>query len=195
MADLSIQKLQRNGLDHISLHISAGSTLCLQGASGSGKTLLLRAIADLDPNQGEVFLGEHIRSKQAANLWRQQVSYLPSESHWWKDTVGEHSKHWSLHYLAALGFEPTVLDWQIKRLSSGERQRLAIVRLLSNKPQALLLDEPTANLDPDNTLRVEQLIGNFQKEHQSPVIWVSHDAEQCKRVSDSIYTLEDRHER
>ena len=189
MPDLAIQNLHHSGLKCLDLHIPGGSTLCLQGASGSGKTLLLRAIADLDPNQGEITLGEEKRSTLTAHQWRQQVIYVPSESHWWKNSVAEHAKNWSSIYLQALGFESDVLSWSIKRLSSGERQRLAIVRTLSHEPAALLLDEPTANLDPDNSLKVEQLINHYQQEHQSPIIWVSHDAQQCKRISDTTFIL------
>jgi len=189
MADLELQQLQRSGFKPVSLKVTASNTLCLQGASGSGKTLLLRAIADLDPNQGEVTLGDKKRSQVSAHQWRQHLSYVPSESHWWKDSVHQHSTHWSIEYLTALGFKEEVLNWQVKRLSSGERQRLAIVRALSSKPFALLLDEPTANLDPENTAKVEQLISTYQQEQQCPIIWVTHDTAQCQRIGDASFSL------
>jgi ABC-type iron transport system FetAB ATPase subunit len=71
----------------------------------------------------------------------------------------------------------------VARLSSGERQRLALLRLLANTPRVLLLDEPTANLDPASTLRVEAVIGEFRKTHRAAVIWVSHDPAQIARVA------------
>ena len=75
------------------------------------------------------------------------------------------------------------MDWEIARLSSGERQRLALVRLLANHPKALLMDEPTANLDAENIIRVETLVKTYQRENKTPMIWVSHDTGQLDRVA------------
>jgi ABC-type iron transport system FetAB ATPase subunit len=90
----------------------------------------------------------------------------------------------------ALGLPAEALGWQISRLSTGERQRLALLRLLAMGPSALLLDEPTANLDADNGLRVERLIRAYADEHQAPVLWVSHDAAQRQRIADRQLCLE-----
>lgn len=117
-----------------------------------------------------------------APVWRRRCAYLPAESQWWADTVAEHFDTCDEQCLVALGFTAAVMDWQVARLSTGERQRLALARLLANRPQALLLDEPTASLDPDNAGRVEQLIGRYRREHGAPVIWVSHDSRQIARV-------------
>ena len=67
---------------------------------------------------------------------------------------------------------------------------MSIVRLLSNTPSALLLDEPTANLDPETTKKVESLVLNYQQEQKSPVIWVSHDLNQVKRIADRHMGIE-----
>jgi ABC-type multidrug transport system ATPase subunit len=89
--------------------------------------------------------------------WRRRVGLLPAESGWWADRVGAHfittndarnPATTPTPILARLGFEPDVLDWDVQRLSSGERQRLGLARLLLNRPEVLLLDEATANLDP-----------------------------------------------
>ncbi len=149
----------------------------MQGPSGSGKTLLLRSIADLDPNRGEVILGDIRRSEVPAHHWRRLVGYLPAESHWWEDRVGDHQQKWPLDLLATLGFEPDVLEWSVARLSTGERQRLALARLLANEPRALLLDEPVANLDADNAERVLQVVHRYQTTQHSPMFWVSHGSE------------------
>ena len=93
--------------------------------------------------------------------------------------------------LAALGFEPDVQSWSISRLSSGERQRLALLRLLANQPMVLLLDEPTANLDGANAERVESLIRRFQDATGAAVLWVSHDAAQGRRVADRALEIRD----
>jgi ABC-type iron transport system FetAB ATPase subunit len=75
----------------------------------------------------------------------------------------------------------------VRRLSTGERQRLALLRLLAGKPQVLLLDEPTASLDPRSTRAVEQLVTHYRLHHQAAVLWVSHDADQARRIADRYY--------
>ncbi len=185
MPALHIEHLERPGLQVADLHVPAGQVLCLHGPSGSGKTLLLRAIADLDPNQGRVRLGELIRDELPAPLWRRRIIYVPPEAHWWAETVRPHAARWPEDALDALGFAPEVLDWSVRRLSTGERQRLAVLRALARDPQALLLDEPTANLDPDNSARVERLLLDFARRQQAPLLWVSHDPAQRARVADA----------
>jgi putative ABC transport system ATP-binding protein len=71
----------------------------------------------------------------------------------------------------------------ISRLSTGERQRLALARLLALRPQVLLLDEATANLDPSNRDRVEDLIQYYRREQGAAVLWVSHDPDQRRRLT------------
>jgi ABC-type iron transport system FetAB ATPase subunit len=89
-----------------------------------------------------------------------------------------------------LGFAPEVLDWSVGRLSSGERQRLALVRMLEPAPKILLLDEPTANLDGDSRKRVEQLILDFLRREDAFALWVTHDAAQKQRVGTRHFLIE-----
>jgi len=154
----------------------------LAGPSGSGKTLLLRALADLDPHAGRVLLDGVEQGELSAAEWRRRVAYLPAESHWWADRVGAHFRAVDATLLERLGFRPDVLEWEVARLSSGERQRLALARLLALGPQALLLDEPTANLDRDNRERVEALVADYLGERGALALWVSHDPDQARRV-------------
>jgi ABC-type iron transport system FetAB ATPase subunit len=79
----------------------------------------------------------------------------------------------------------------VTRLSSGEKQRLALLRLLANQPRVLLLDEPTANLDPQNTRRVEAMIAAYREARGAAVVWISHDREQAARVCDRHYIVVD----
>jgi ABC-type iron transport system FetAB ATPase subunit len=184
MAELRLDALHPRLLNPIDLKIAAGECVALHGPSGTGKTLLLRAIADLDPNDGEVWLDGEARNAMAATTWRYRVGYLPAESHWWFDQVEPHAKDWDRELLGQLGFAGDVLSWSVTRLSSGERQRLALVRLLSHHPEALLLDEPSANLDQDNTLRLEAVIRDYRARHHAPTLWVSHDPSQRGRIAD-----------
>jgi ABC-type iron transport system FetAB ATPase subunit len=84
--------------------------------------------------------------------------------------------------LERLGFGSEVLGWSVARLSTGERQRLALARLLANGPDVLLLDEATANLDPPNRERVEAIVQDYRRERRAAVLWVSHDPEQRRRL-------------
>ncbi len=179
---LALRGLHPSLLQPVDLELAAGECITLSGPSGSGKTLLLRAIADLDPNDGEALLDGQPRSGMSAPAWRRQVGYLPAESRWWAETVAPHAEHWDRDTLSELGFGEEVLGWSINRLSSGERQRLALARLLANQPSALLLDEPTANLDPGHTERVEQLIDRYRAGQQTAILWVSHDPQQRQRL-------------
>lgn len=178
-----LDNLQPNLLQPISLTLGAAETLAVHGPSGAGKTLFLRAICDLDLNHGEVYLNEVPRSSFTPPDWRKKVGYLPAESFWWSDKVADHADSWDEEQLERLGFSPQVLNWQTSRLSSGERQRLSLARLLSNKPQVLLLDEPTANLDQENSLRLEKLVQDYQRTSRACIIWVSHSLEQRQRLA------------
>jgi ABC-type iron transport system FetAB ATPase subunit len=182
MPVLTIRDLRILNLPQIDLEVLPGTIVTLSGTSGIGKTLFLRAIIDLDLNEGEVQLGESHRNATPAPAWRRLVGFLPAESSWWHDSVGEHFDDGQRAPLESLGLEQTCLDWQVSRLSSGERQRLALARLLAQRPKALLLDEPTANLDNANSERVEVLIRQYCSEEQVPVVWVSHDRTQCQRI-------------
>jgi putative ABC transport system ATP-binding protein len=171
--------------------VGAGECLCISGPSGSGKTLLLRAIADLDPSDGRVYLGDEERFSMGAPEWRRRVGYLPAESAWWADTVGEHFPRPVAGFLGELGFESAVLDRRVARLSTGERQRLALLRQLGMAPEALLLDEPTASLDPANTARIEALLESYRRDAGAAVVWVSHDPGQIARVADRHLRIHD----
>lgn len=180
---LALHQFQTDLLQPFDLKIEAGECFTLSGSSGCGKSLLFRAIADLDPHQGEMYLDNQISTEIPAPHWRQQVGLLPAESGWWGDEVGEHFHTPDLALLASLGFTPEVLQWPVERLSSGERQRLALARLLGTHPKVLLLDEPTANLDDENTRLLERVIMEYQAANNSATLWISHNLEQQQRIA------------
>lgn len=161
----------------------------MSGPSGSGKSLLLRAITDLDAHQGEVMLEGQACASFAAPQWRRQVGLLPAESQWWYEQVGAHFPAIDEVQWRALGFAPEVAQWEVARCSTGERQRLALLRLLANRPRVLLLDEPTASLDPNSVRLVEALIQQYREQQQAAVLWVSHDPSQIARVASRQYRI------
>jgi sulfonate transport system ATP-binding protein len=189
---LKIVNLQAPVGPSLSLSVAPGELVCLTGPSGSGKSLLLRAIADLDAHQGDVWFNNRAAADTPPPLWRKKIGLLQPTSSWWNDGVADHFEkpEAALPIMEALDLPKEALEWQIYRMSTGEKQRMSIVRLLSNTPSALLLDEPTANLDPETTKKVESLVLNYQQEQKSPVIWVSHDLNQVKRIADRHMGIE-----
>lgn len=168
--------------------VAMGECVSVSGPSGSGKTLLLRALVDLDPHSGRVAFNGIEASMVKPAQWRRRLGLLLAESGWWGERVEEHFPPSGIDdglraWLALLGFGPGVMQWRVARLSSGERQRLALLRLLALRPRVLLLDEPTANLDPESRAWVEQIVDQYRQREQSPVLWVSHDAGQRQRVA------------
>ena len=191
MARLRLEDFGPELLSPCNLAADAGETITLTGPSGSGKTLLLRALADLDPHRGIAWLDDRPATDFTAPDWRRRVCYLPAESHWWSDRVRDHFPHMDDATLSALGLPAEIPGWAVSRLSSGERQRLAVARLLSVQPEVLLLDEPTANLDPANTERVEHVIAGYRGRHRATVLWVSHDAGQRERLGNRHWLIRD----
>lgn len=187
---LAIEGLHSLHLGPIDLELAAGECVCLSGSSGAGKSLLLRALADLDPHEGTVRLNGHDCLSLVPAQWRRRVGYLHAESQWWLDRVGAHFPHGIPQGLEQLGLPAQCMEWEVGRCSTGERQRLALLRLLANRPEVLLLDEPTASLDPTATAAAEALVAEYRTTHQAAVLWVSHDPGQIARVADRHFRVE-----
>ncbi len=188
---LRADSLSIHDVGPVSLDIDTGACVGLSGPSGAGKTLLLRAIADMEPHGGAIYLDGTEQAQIPAPQWRRQVALLPAESMWWFDTVGEHFSRSDADGFDRLGLDTGILRWPVSRLSSGELQRLALLRLLENQPRLLLLDEPTANLDSENTARVEDMVRLFRKETGAAVLWIGHRHAQLRRVAGRILGLSD----
>lgn len=174
------------------LTVEAGTCVGLAGPSGIGKTLLLKAIADLIPHTGEVRLDGIGHHEIPAPVWRRRVALLPATPTWWHDTVRGHFPAEPFPAgmgPADLGLPADVLGWGVARLSAGERQRLGLLRLLAREPACLLLDEPTANLDARTTRKVEAAVARYVEKAGAPTLWVGHDADALGRVADRIVTL------
>ncbi|MDT8447375.1 MAG: ATP-binding cassette domain-containing protein [bacterium] len=186
---LEVQGLCFLDYQPVDLFLNPGEILGLEGASGAGKSLLFKALVDLIPCRGEVRLAGRSRSLMPAAHWRRQVGYLSAESAWWADRVGEHFKGDVSAQLQSLGLPLESLDWPVAQCSTGERQRLALVRLLENQPKVLLLDEPSAALDPGNVGKLEQLIFDFVRQPGQAVVLTSHDPSQLERMVGRRYRV------
>ena len=174
----------------VSFELRDGECIALQGPSGVGKSLLLRAIADLDPNEGTVKLDGTLRETVPAPLWRKQVTYLAAEPGWWADTVQEHFTAWddAMPLVARLGLPPSCGTWPIQRLSTGEKQRLGLARGLMLRSRVLLLDEPTSALDATSTAIVESIVTG-RVSGGTGVIWSTHDRAQARRVGSRLFVM------
>jgi ABC-type iron transport system FetAB ATPase subunit len=168
-----------------SLSLAGGECLAVQGPSGSGKSQLLRMIADLDQNSGSVALYGEIRESMKAPDWRRQVVYQAAEPAWWESTAGEHFTIAQADRVAALlprlGLREAHLTADVMRLSTGERQRMALIRSLAVEPRVLLLDEPTAALDGPSVEAVEQLLRE-RLQAGLAIVLVTHSAQQAERM-------------
>ncbi len=189
---LRIDYLQVPGLPALSFEVPARECLAVEGPSGSGKTRLLRAIADLDAAQGYVYLEGVERRELPGPEWRRRVRYASAEPAWWGAIAREHFPVSAKldRLLSALALEPAILDRPIAELSTGERQRLGLIRAMADEPRVLLLDEPTSALDAQAAALAEELI-KFQMLAGRIVILVSHDPAQIARLAHARLLLAD----
>ena len=193
---LEVKGLKTAQLGPLDLCLQSGELVQISGESGAGKSLLLRALADLDPSSGTVMLAGQNRERIEPPDWRRQVAYVPAETAWWAPEVVEHfpvgwNPEQAKAWLERFSLAEESLHWEVERLSSGERQRLGLLRAFLNRPRVLLLDEPTANLDLDNTRRIERAVRGYLAEEGGAALWVSHDTLQRGRLGGRILEIKD----
>lgn len=185
---LRVENLKLAPLPALSFEVADGECLAIEGPSGSGKSRLLRAIADLDAAEGLIFLDGAERMEMTAPDWRRQVRYLAAEPGWWADTPRATFPAIALdtprlaRHLGNAGLVPGHLDRDIGQLSTGERQRLAFVRALLDEPKVLLLDEPTSALDAGSAALIEETI-KFQLYSGRIVLIATHDTGLAQRLA------------
>lgn len=190
---LSVTGLHVLNLSPVSFQLARGECAVLSGPSGSGKSLLLRAIADLDPAAGEVRLDGTERNAMSGPEWRRQVRYFAAEPGWWAERVSDHFPRTgtSAELLAAFGLDPDAMDWSLDRASTGEKQRLALIRGLLDDPPVLLLDEPTSALDERTARSVEDHIRQRVADNGARAILVTHDDAQAARLAQRRLAIQD----
>lgn len=192
----------------VSLTLAPGDRVAVEGPTGAGKTLLLRALALLDPlDEGRVLWRSRAVADAEVPRFRRRVAYLHQSPALLEGTVEDNLRapfafrvHRNRAYdetrarelLAELGRDPSFLGKATHDLSGGERQVTALVRLLQLEPRILLLDEPTAALDPASVERVEDLLSRWVAggDGGRAYVWVSHDRQQAGRVGGRALRLE-----
>ena len=181
---LQTTALSRLNVGPIDLSLEAGQCLSLMGASGAGKSVLLRMIADLDPHEGDAALDGLPCSAMPAPAWRRQVTYVAADSGWWDPYVGAHFPAGTDFptLLPTVGIAAEAAAWPVSRLSTGEHQRLSLLRALRAGTRVLLLDEPTSGLDVESVARVEHLLRE-QLARGLAILMVTHDPAQARRLA------------
>ena len=192
---LAIRRLKSDLAGPFDFEVPTGGCAVISGPSGSGKSLFLRMIADLDPNEGEVRLNGTERRALDGPAWRRAAPYVPSEAGWWLDNVIDHfaesTREEAKRLAADFGLVEGQFEAPVARLSTGERQRLAIIRALVLGSKALLLDEPTSALDTDDAMRVEAAL-QARLAQGCVIVMVSHDAGQAARLKATAYRMVER---
>lgn len=191
----------KNILNGVNLEAGKGEILALVGPSGSGKSTLLRCMNRLiDIDEGRVELeGKNIREYSPIDL-RRSVVLVHQESVMLPGTVRDNVSYGPSLFedvdekhidrcLNDSGLGREIKSRDACKLSGGEKKRVALARALALRPKVLLLDEPTAGVDPKRIEMVEKTIVEFSRTHELTVIWVTHNVEQAKRVSDRIANL------
>ncbi len=197
----------RRLLDSVDLQIGPGDRIAIRGQSGSGKSLLLRALAQLDPlDAGEVTWRGRSLSDAEIPEFRSRVVYHQQHPGLDEGTVlanlerpfslAAHAARTFDHgaverLLVLLGRDATLLEASVADLSGGERQIVALVRLLMLEPRIALLDEPTAGLDPSTEDRVIAAIADWvDAEAGRAFLWVTHDSRLTSRMANRSFVVE-----
>ena len=181
-------------LKGVNLVVRRGEIMVIHGPSGSGKTTLLKLIAGLaKPDRGDVIVDGYnismLDEEGLAMIRNTVVGYIPQDYGLVEDmTVYENvelplviagipkrvREERVMEILSYIGLRGAAHK-SVKYLSGGEKQRVAIARAMVNTPSVILADEPTANLDWDNSLRALEMLRGLNKDFKTTVIIVSHD--------------------
>ncbi|MDX1523899.1 MAG: phosphate ABC transporter ATP-binding protein, partial [Anaerolineae bacterium] len=182
-------------LDH--LEIQAGEILAVVGPSGAGKSTLLRLLNFLEqPTSGAIFYnGKSYRGKPPLDVCRQVTTVFQNSLLLNRSVAANIAYGLKLRgrpypdvdravtqALEQVGLTP-LAGARARSLSGGETQRVALARALVIRPQVLLLDEPTANLDPANVKLIEQIISEVNQKEKVTTVLVTHNIFQAKRLA------------
>jgi len=169
--DLVVLREGRRILDGASILVRSGEAVAVQGPSGSGKSTLVRTLATLiEADSGAVLLEGLDAREIPPTRFRTRVAFLAQQPAMFAGTVRDNLEAGpalqgrslgdarARELIVAVGLDEGILAREARSLSGGEKQRVALARALANSPEALLLDEPTASLDPDSGERIVALL-------------------------------------
>ncbi|TCB44255.1 lipoprotein-releasing ABC transporter ATP-binding protein LolD [Acinetobacter terrestris] len=194
----------------LSLQVKAGEFISIVGSSGSGKSTLLHVLGGLDcPTAGQVFLNDKrfdtLGEAERGYLRNQHLGFVYQFHHLLPEftalenvamplmlragTTYKQSKEQAEYLLNRVGLSHRMTH-KPGELSGGERQRVALARALVAKPELMLADEPTGNLDRKNAVKIFELLSELRSEFNMAMLIVTHD-EQLAQAGDSILHMQD----
>ncbi len=192
-------------LHPVHLKLAPRDQLVLSGPSGAGKSVLLRALALLDQADGQLLWRGAPVARAQVPAFRRAVAYVRQRPALFGGTVEDNLRvpfelriygdprfdpARALAYLELAGRSAAFLAQAADELSGGEQQLVALARTLQLAPTVLLLDEPTASLDPETAAKVETLVDMwYQHTPDAAWIWVTHDPAQARRIGARFATL------
>lgn len=195
-------------LENLTLAVEKGQIISILGPNGSGKSTLLKVLSrNLKPDRGSVYLDGNNLAELSAKVVARKMAVLPQSPEapkdltvrdlveygryphqsWWQGRSGEDDEcvNWAL---VQTGLEE-MSGRIVSTLSGGERQRVWIAMALAQKPEVLLLDEPTTYLDICHQLEIMELLAEFNRVHNITVAMVLHDINHAARYSDCVVVL------
>jgi molybdate transport system ATP-binding protein len=206
---LSVDAEKRLGDFSLAVRFEAkGGVTALFGPSGAGKTTLVNMIAGLvTPDRGRILLDDSVLFDSAAGIdlpaHKRRVGYVFQEGRLFPHmTVArnldygrrmsgiESDPREAAHIIKLLDIRP-LLQRRPGKLSGGERQRVAVGRALLMRPRLLLLDEPLASLDARRKSEILPYLERLRDEARVPMVYVSHNAAEVRRIASSVVLLED----
>jgi ABC-2 type transport system ATP-binding protein len=194
----------RVAVDDLSFDLLPGEIFALLGPNGAGKTTTLRMVAGLiEPSSGRVTIDGKVVTRHNASKLRSQIGFLTETPGLWdRLTVTQNLLVYAqLHRLprphAAIDQALALLDLRDRaadpavQLSKGLRQRVALARTLLHRPTIVLLDEPTAGLDPESAREVRELILRLRSERRT-IVLSTHNLDEVERVADRVAVIRTR---
>ncbi len=205
--ELEIQDLKRTYEDKIALaiprlHIASGAFIGIIGPNGAGKSTFVKLVAGLDfPCEGFVFYNGN-KLHKTPDVY-QRMTLIFQKPYLFRSSVFDNIAY----PLKIRGEKPAVIQQKVekllvdlglqdlrdqpgKTLSGGESQKVALARALVFEPELLLLDEPTANIDPQSIMVMERVLRDFYEKKRPTVIMVTHNIQQAKRLSREVFFID-----
>lgn len=190
---------------NVTADILEPAVIALLGVSGQGKSTLLRILAALDhADEGDIRLHNDLQGETDPQLWRKRVCYVAQQAVMLHGSIEHNLKTVSRlhripyeeklvkHMLQRLGLDHLELSKSAEDLSGGEKQRISLLRSLLLHPKVLLLDEITASLDRNSKQMVEEVMKEWHHQEGTTMIWVTHDVEQARMVSQTVWFMGER---